>query len=84
MEKTNLKHKVEQWKLGVSMKNMKEFRFYGKKKSLESLETKDSLFSINYNLQKGPMGFFLGEKFLANDNPRAQVISYSSLPRFFP
>jgi hypothetical protein len=25
MEKINLKHKVEQWKLGASMKNMKEF-----------------------------------------------------------
>jgi hypothetical protein len=28
MEKINLKHKVEQWKLGASMKNMKEFGIF--------------------------------------------------------
>ncbi len=58
MEKKNLKHKVKQWKPGVSMKNMKEFRIYGKNKSLEFLEIEDSLFFVNCNFQKGPREFF--------------------------
>ncbi len=36
-KKVNLKHKAKQWKLGASMKNMKEFGVFGKKKNLESL-----------------------------------------------
>jgi hypothetical protein len=36
-QKVNLKHKAKQWKLGASMKNMKEFEVFGKKKNLESL-----------------------------------------------
>jgi hypothetical protein len=40
--KIHLKHKVEQWKLGASMKNLKEeFGISRKKKNLESLENKD-------------------------------------------
>ncbi len=40
--KKKFKHKSEQWKLGTSMKNMKEkFRISRKKKSLESLENED-------------------------------------------
>jgi hypothetical protein len=42
MKKIHLKHKAEQWKLGASIKNMKEeFGISRKKKNLESLETKD-------------------------------------------
>jgi hypothetical protein len=32
------------------MKNMKKFKVYGNKKSLESLEIEDSLFFVNYDL----------------------------------
>ncbi len=52
MKKIHLKHIVEQWKLGASMKNTKEkfgvsrqkeekIGVYKKKKNLESLEIKD-------------------------------------------
>ncbi len=41
MKEIHLKHKVEQWKLRASMKNMKEeFGTQRKKNNLESLETK--------------------------------------------
>jgi hypothetical protein len=41
-EKIQLTHRVQQWKLGTSMKNMKKkFGIFKKKKNLESLETKD-------------------------------------------
>jgi hypothetical protein len=42
MKKIHLKHKAKQWKLGASMKNMKEeLGISKKKKNLESMETKD-------------------------------------------
>jgi hypothetical protein len=40
--KINLKHRTGQWKFEASMKNVKKFEV--SEKSLESLETGDSLF----------------------------------------